>query len=414
MISFFTPTVLDLRAAITLGVSVKENDSPIGMFGTGFKYALATLLRTNHKIEIIINTGQTLRHFKAISQKEIIRNQPFDLIFLQADEELIPTGFTTALGKNWTPNEAFRELHSNTLDEKGQTKDFSENELRAILNSPEPFTLICVSGDGIDSAYRNKDKLFLNFDPRNRVRVPVICTPFAELYDEPSHFLYYRGVLAAPLEKPSCFTYNILISCPLTEDRTFSSLWIPKFYIEDLLALKATIEMGEKIFQHWSNSFEGTLTASKLVTKPNSGMVLAATRLFRQGQQLPGDVVSFLRSVDSEGFSLKGEVPSTLQTQYINAAIAILKKMSLIRDYPYPILISNLPNNTLALAKLQSKQVLLSPDVFQHGTKFLASTLFEEYLHLHKGLEDESRAMQNFLFETIFSQYEIYTQEILS
>jgi hypothetical protein len=41
--------------------------------------------------------------------------------------------------------------------------------------------------------------------------------------------------------------------------------------------------------------------------------------------------------------------------------------------------------------------------LFHQGTKQVASALLEEHLHLAKGLPDESRAMQNFLFDLICS-----------
>ena len=43
------------RAIRTLGVSVKVGDSPIGYFGTGLKFALATILRKGG--EIVLKRG---------------------------------------------------------------------------------------------------------------------------------------------------------------------------------------------------------------------------------------------------------------------------------------------------------------------------------------------------------------------
>ena len=36
---------IDIRAVTTFGVSVKNDNSAIGMFGTGLKYAIAIILR---------------------------------------------------------------------------------------------------------------------------------------------------------------------------------------------------------------------------------------------------------------------------------------------------------------------------------------------------------------------------------
>lgn len=39
---------------------------------------------------------------------------------------------------------------------------------------------------------------------------------------------------------------------------------------------------------------------------------------------------------------------------------------------------------------------------FDKGVLYLASTLYEEYLHINNDLVDESRPMQNFLFDKLF------------
>ena len=44
---------LDMRAVTLMGASVKMTSSAIGYFGTGLKFAIATLLRTGHKVRIV-------------------------------------------------------------------------------------------------------------------------------------------------------------------------------------------------------------------------------------------------------------------------------------------------------------------------------------------------------------------------
>jgi hypothetical protein len=51
----------------------------------------------------------------------------------------------------------------------------------------------------------------------------------------------------------------------------------------------------------------------------------------------------------------------------------------------------------------EDKTIYLSIDVFGMGTKYLASTLIEEYLHLHTGYGDMTRELQNHLFNDIVS-----------
>lgn len=42
----------DVSAMLTFGVSAKESDNPIGQFGTGFKYAIAIILRLGGSISV--------------------------------------------------------------------------------------------------------------------------------------------------------------------------------------------------------------------------------------------------------------------------------------------------------------------------------------------------------------------------
>jgi hypothetical protein len=52
-ICFFNNGQLDRRSFTMLGLSAKSDDRAIGFFGTGFKYAIATLLRHGAKIHIV-------------------------------------------------------------------------------------------------------------------------------------------------------------------------------------------------------------------------------------------------------------------------------------------------------------------------------------------------------------------------
>jgi hypothetical protein len=49
---FANAGLIDLDVIRVMGVSVKTNDNPIGYFGTGLKYAIATLLRTGHTVTL--------------------------------------------------------------------------------------------------------------------------------------------------------------------------------------------------------------------------------------------------------------------------------------------------------------------------------------------------------------------------
>ena len=66
-IYFTNPGEIDIRAVTTMGVNVKEGSSSIGYFGTGLKYAIATLLREGQ--EIIIHSGLTTYYFLSFQEE---------------------------------------------------------------------------------------------------------------------------------------------------------------------------------------------------------------------------------------------------------------------------------------------------------------------------------------------------------
>ena len=84
---------MDILGATIMGVHVKEGSNPIGHFGTGLKFAIATLLRTGHAVKIYV--GEKLYNFDV--EKVNIRGKDFDVVCMTC----VRLGFTTDTGKNW-------------------------------------------------------------------------------------------------------------------------------------------------------------------------------------------------------------------------------------------------------------------------------------------------------------------------
>ena len=90
-IYFGNQGAMDLDVIRVMGVSVKVKDNPIGFFGTGLKFAICTLLRSGHKVKLIIN-GVEVYEFSV--EDVTIRGETFQRI--KMNDELLP--FTTELG----------------------------------------------------------------------------------------------------------------------------------------------------------------------------------------------------------------------------------------------------------------------------------------------------------------------------
>jgi hypothetical protein len=260
-IIFRTPTQLDMRAITVFGINSKPNSkSPIGFFGTGLKYAISVLVREKQDVRIYIGD----KSYRFYTKDEDFRDKSFNFVYMDRSDRLLfkqteRLPFTTELGKNWELWQAFRELHSNTLDEGGDTENVDDfdtsgggGELQCLIGSNEGHTLITVDGNAFDQVYHDIDNIFHPKASRNRTDAPL------EYWHEPSKYLYYRGMRVMELEKPSLLTYNILADLELTEDRTAKYSWqaegIIRDYVlkedKDLEFLRAIVDAKEGSYEH--------------------------------------------------------------------------------------------------------------------------------------------------------------------
>jgi hypothetical protein len=225
---FTTPDNLNLTAITTFGVSVKPYAHPIGQFGTGLKYAIAILLRTGHGITIQTSTE---RHtFSTIEQD--FRNQEVSLVAIcttpiEYDENgllwepdpapnPVPLAYTTQLGAHWKLWQAFRELESNTRDERGYTEILEE--------CPSPrqgYTQIIITGEDFAEIAHDVDSYFLPDLYASKASTTIEVIPLEDIYS--TDILFNKSVRIAQLpDKTFLNTYNILSKIPLTEDRTLA------------------------------------------------------------------------------------------------------------------------------------------------------------------------------------------------
>lgn len=220
MLVFTNPGLIDLEAVRTLGVSVKQPGS-FGRFGTGLKFAIATILRGGGKVSLWRGLDQ---HQLGTVEREV-RGQQFHIVTL--DEQ--PMGITTQLGRDWQPWMVLRELGCNALDEGGifslldDRKDEEGNSIIYIPtegpNAPsEDRTILAVAWPDLETAYQQRDELFLPTSKPTLHQVPTL-----RILPGPSAHLFYRGIRVYKLEHPSAFTYDLLSEQYLTEDRTLVS-----------------------------------------------------------------------------------------------------------------------------------------------------------------------------------------------
>lgn len=385
MIVFKNPGLIDLRLIKSFGTSVKEAEDARGVFGTGSKYALAILLRTQHKVELYRGVDRFVFGLKKVE----IRNKEFDFVTLihpDGTEEELP--FNSRVGLNWEVWEAFRELHSNALDEGGTT--FQRLAHKYDPNPNE--TAFVIHGEGIDKAFAERHSIFLSGDP-------IYKAENFEVYPGESDFIYMRGVRVKKLERRSKYTYNFF-SFPggLTEDRTLKNSAEADFSVARSIAACTDKSIIEQVIVVPRSYYEASLWGYSM--SPSKEFMEAYQELSRQRL---GDLTEYATTVyktHESKLPLPDPVKLTsIQEKQLKRAVEFCRKLGWsVDDYPI-IVVPHARKGLLALA--DAGRIVLTTALFDAGTKTVASALYEEYLHLKYNFLDESRELQTYLFNQV-------------
>ena len=403
---FTNPGQLDINLVKLLGVSVKESDNPIGFFGTGLKYAIAVTLRLGG--EISIYTGGV--KYDLAGEKLLLRGQEFTRVTINGEA----LGFTTELGKTWEPWMVVRELYSNAADEGGFTDigDFGEDYLSA---SCEKDTHVVLEGAPFIDAWASKDLFFINENEQ-----PVYRSEFVDLYRHRcgDKGVFYRGIRVGTLEKTPHYRYNIKSKVDLTEDRCVKYLFQIKEAVEKMIVTSDNATIVSDLLEPKSDTLEGDLTftngdlqgleLSETFTRTCSDLAKRKSA-GRQRQAL-----KFYHNRTQTGENPMTPVKLTsLQQKQLDRVLAFLAGFSFMSELEqYPIVTVAWLGEHVTGQALDGT-IYLTPATYEAGTKSLASTILEEFVHLHHHLRDESRELQTWLFDRIISMGEEQTGDPL-
>lgn len=376
---FRNPGLIDPRCITTLGVNVKPGSkSPIGYFGTGLKYAIAVLLREGQSITIWRGT-EAIRF--AVDQVDI-RGKAFGMISMNGRE----LGFTTELGKNWKVWQAYRELHCNAADEDGATL-LAHAECAEEFAGRDSETWIVCTGDKILQAHTERADFLL-------LDTPGITLPGLEIRERPSKSIFYRGVAVSSPERPSALTYNLLLATDLTEDRTASCPWLLPFTIGQALQASTDRALLTRILSASPKTFEGTLKFSGSAETSDEFLEVAAEQF---EINMTGVNPSALEVLKSKRGLLAEKIrefsPDDIERSQLSTAADFATAIGFqVRDYPI-ILAERIGAGVMGLS--HDGKIYLTKRAFEGGTKQIAATLIEEFVHLREGFRDETRALQD-------------------
>lgn len=375
-IFFQNQGLIDLDVIRTMGVSVKDSKNPIGFFGTGLKFAIATLLRKGHKITL--ERGGELIEFRTVTKT--IRDKEFQMIMM-GEEQL---AFTTDLGRNWEVWQAYRELHANTLDEGGkisrQPSDLGPN-----------CTTFMVSGEEIEQVFDERFKIFLASDP-------AWVIDGLEIHRGSSSYLYYRGVRVAQLPKPTAFTYNFTMHMALTEDRTLASLYDANYKIGNRTPMVADPEFARRILNPKYEGYEADLDFSNCYDP--SEEFLDVIESFRDHADLNKNAKELLKSKRKLKPSRDACELSVTEIMTVQQALELLPPLNCNVKFEDIVFVEFLGQNVEGM--MEEGQIYIARSCIAKGVQWTASTIYEEWIHKQFGYSDNSRGMQQFLFDKIF------------
>jgi hypothetical protein len=398
-IVFHNDGLIDPRAIKTFGVNVKDNANAIGYFGTGMKYALAVILRGGG--EIYLYNGHTRIDF-GLAHTEI-RGKKFQVITM--DDEML--GFTTELGKDWEPWMAFRELYCNALDEEGGLVERNRQiDAGTTVLPDEGNTMIVVKWVAFDLVYDEMSKYFLP-----RTKAPMHEVPgLIEVYENENKGVFYKGVrvMLADGGRKFLYTYNLLGNHQLTEDRTLHAAWKTPEAIRELFTNHCDENKDLMVNSLCcSDKYMETLINYDLsFINPSDAWYDTVADLHKQ-RTIRVNPTAINKMYNSRVPEDPEEIVlDEVDKARLERAIDFCTRAGWAVD-DYPIMIcESLGRGVLAQADKKVMKIFLCQQLFNQGTKLVVQALIEEFIHLRHDLDDETRGLQTYLFETIVSQAE--------
>lgn len=373
MMIFHNPGLIDLDAVRTMGVSVKRPGS-FGYFGTGLKFAIATILRGGGSITIW--RGEAMHTIGTVTKE--IRGEEFEIICLD-DEQM---GITNQLGRNWKPWMVLRELGCNARDEGGDFNLLPENEderARAIdEHIGEDMTRIIVDWPDLDAAFAEQDTLFLDPDlPR------IFESDDLEACDGESQFIFYRGVRVYKLPRKSRLTYNLLSDQYLTEDRSLIGHHSLDEALRDYLLADAEQELIEMLITG-EGQYEPEIDFKSHSQEPSRAFLDAALEVRQRGDLESASIRGILMKAMRQGTLIGGSVggASSMTSGALGTVLKSLRGLGIKIDTEKTpiVVIDELPADMQSLA--ENDRIYILPELLEGSLYNLAFELLLRWIDL--------------------------------
>lgn len=409
---------VQIGAFSLLGASTKEGDNTkIGFFGSGNKYAIATLLRLG--VPFMIYSG--LEEIKISTRKVSLGDTEFDQILINGET----TSFTTRMGPTWELWFALREFICNAIDEGG----YEFNVVDEVGLIPDVTTIYIELTNEVKDFVDKIDEYILQSEPIAKVDTANCVVDIHE--GNGDSFLYYRkGIrVSPPSTAKALFRYNFS-NIDINESRIAPYPWQASHRIE--LALAETNDRN--VIDAFLGAARSDYVESELefgscypgLFSPTWREALDGKTLMREGLTdyapredisrcvvLNDNLVSMLSRAFEDidiygsrnGLNNNNFEPSEEDQKKLDKAIGIMETIGLVPG------ISNLKIDIVeflnedTIAVYTQKESLIQVSHRHLDDPFeLIVTLYEEYMH-YRGYSDGSRDFEQELMRIIVKKY---------
>lgn len=392
------------EAMTLLGASTKRgDDTKIGFFGSGLKYALAVLIREG--IEFHIFAGS--KEIKVTTQPVKFRDQEFQRIFINGE----PTSMTTDMGVDWEPWFAVREVLCNAVDEGGHEIDMVEK-----LKGKKGYTTFAVE---MTSKLNEVLEKWQQFFCEKRPDV-LLESDNCQLFHGDDHELivYRRGIRCHHEKIKSLFHYNMRWA-EINESRVLASQYSFNMSLVKWIAMHANEDVVRMILDGWRGTYEGSLDWDTYSMHFSEHWLTVIG-----GRKLIADEVTgyFSRDIEEGALVLPHALVKSL-ANFFKDRVTVLghsdkygkrhvlpmdkREESMLKDV-LDFLRKGDIDITVPIHKAQFResyiegqadegQIYIAPTVFETGKRYLAMTLLEEMMHLKSGAGDGTRSFQNYI-----------------
>jgi hypothetical protein len=416
---------IDERAFSLLGASSKRDDNTkIGMFGSGLKYSLAYLLRKEIKFKVFSG----YREVKFTTEEEIFRDKSFNRIYVNGKE----TSLTTDMGMDWQHWFVMREIYCNALDESEGSITIEEINSFEDITPIEDFTSFFISVDeDFNTIINNWDDYF----SENRKDLIFHDDKFNQIYAGGEKVLIYRKGIRChsnPSTK-ALFHYdmswiNINESRIIADDYEFRYNLVK--FLKEIKDEKIVHRILYNINDYWekylywdcswsfSDSWKNIIDDKYLIPFETAGLWDEEMKLLK-GEYivLPQSMIKSLKITfgadikvigengvnDSKGDKKVIEALDKKQSFMIKEATTFLKEAGFDIKYPIKIVKFHNPN---VLGQADDSVIYLSEKLFNMGKRKLAAVIIEENEHNSTGWGDETREFQSHFIDLYLSSLE--------